>query len=247
MTVRVGTSGWQYDDWRPAFYPEGMGTGRWLGHYVRQFPTVEVNATFYRLPTQRSVQRWHDTAPDRFRYAVKGSRYITHNLKLGDGTAEAVDRVVDAAAGLRTFLGIWLWQLPPNLHRDVGRLRDFVTVLPAGHQHAVEFRHASWFHDEVHGVLDEHGVAPVWLSDPELPAVCPVLSGPVYVRFHGSQGQRYHHRYSRDELVPWADRIRDAAEQERDVWVFFNNDVDAAAVDDARTMSELLPGVTIDW
>ncbi len=245
--ARIGTSGWQYEDWRPSFYPDGMGKARWLGHYVQRFPTVEVNATFYRLPTANSVRRWHDTAPDRFRYALKGSRYVTHRLKLGDGTPEAVGNVVAAAADLKAFLGIWLWQLPPNLHRDVGRLRDFVAVLPGGVDHAVEFRHESWWHDDVWAVLDDGGVAPVWLSDPEMPDTSPVLSGPVYVRFHGASGQRYHYRYGRDELEPWADRIRRAVTDGHDAWAFFNNDVGANAVRDARSLAHLLEDVTVDW
>lgn len=246
-TVRIGTSGWQYDDWRPAFYPEGMGKARWFAHYAEHFPTVEVNYSFYRLPSENTVRKWHDAAPDRFRYAVKGSRYITHNLKLGGGTADAVANVTTRMAGLKSFLAIWLWQLPPNLHRDDARLADFLDLLPADVDHAVEFRHRSWLDDDVFALLDRHGASCVWLSDPELPAVCPLTSGPVYVRFHGSSPPRYHHAYGRDELTPWAERLRAAVDAGRDVWAFFNNDVGAHAVEDARTLTHLLDDVTIDW
>ncbi|MBW3576501.1 MAG: DUF72 domain-containing protein [Actinobacteria bacterium] len=120
--IRVGTSGWQYDDWDGRFYPHDVARTRWFDHYARIFPTVEVNYSFYRLPRTSTTQRWHDRAPNRFRYACKGSRYVTHNLKLGEGSAEAVGNVMERMAPLKTFLAVMLWQLPPNLGKDVPRL-----------------------------------------------------------------------------------------------------------------------------
>jgi uncharacterized protein YecE (DUF72 family) len=166
--VRIGTSGWQYDDWRGRFYPEDAPKRSWFSHYATHFPTVEINATFYRLPRTSTVQRWQDAAPDRFRYAIKGSRYLTHIRKLND-PADPVATITDRMASLKTFHGVWLWQLPPNLHVDVDRLATFLTVLPGGPGHAVEFRHRSWYVDAVADVLAEHGVAWVWLSDGQLP------------------------------------------------------------------------------
>lgn len=247
--VRVGTSGWQYDDWDGSFYPDQVARKRWFEHYASVFPTVEINYSFYRLPRQSTAEGWHDRAPDRFRYAVKGSRYITHNLKLGDGTAEAIDNVTGRLAPLKAFLGVWLWQLPPNLHRDVGRLERFLSLLPGG-DHAVEFRHRSWFDDAVFDTLADHGAACVWVSDRQMPDVRPVTADFVYLRLHGladDPDDRYRYDYSRDELAPLADRLADQVASGRDGWVFFNNDHRARAPANARTMIGLLGDAAVDW
>lgn len=247
--VRVGTSGWQYDDWDGAFYPEGLAREGWFAHYASVFPTVEVNYTFYRLPRESTVERWHDRAPDRFRFAVKGSRYITHNLKLGEGTAEAVGNVVGRLEALKSYLGVWLWQLPPNLHRDLERLDAFLDLLP-GTAHAVEFRHRSWFDDDVFSLLEEHGCASVWLSDRQMPDVFPVTADFVYVRLHGladDPDERYRYDYRRDELAPWAERLREQAAAGRDGWAFFNNDHAARAPANARTLVDLLGDAAVAW
>lgn len=249
-TVRVGTSGWQYDDWDGRFYPDEVAKRRWFEHYRTVFPTVEVNATFYRLPAASTVVKWHDQAPDRFRYAIKGSSYVTHALKLGDGTDEAVGNVTRRMAGLKTFLGVWLWQLPPNLHRDDERLARFLDVLPGGAPHAVEFRHRSWFDDDVLDLLEDHDVACVWLSDAQMPDVRRATADHVYVRFHGlseDPDQRYRWDYSRAELEPWAERIREQVEAGRDVWAYFNNDHHAKAPANARLLTEMLGDVVEPW
>lgn len=248
--VRVGTSGWQYDDWDGAFYPEDIAKKRWFEHYASRFPTVEVNYSFYRLPATSTVEGWNRQAPDRFRYAVKASRYITHNLKLSEGTEEAVGNLIGRLEPLKSYHGVWLWQLPPNLHRDVERLDRFLGLLPATPPHAVEFRHASWFEDEVFEVLERHGAAFVWLSDRQMPDVFPVTSELVYVRFHGlsdDEDARYRYDYSRDELDGWADRLRDQQDAGRDVWAYFNNDHRAHAPANARTLIELLGDAATPW
>ena len=178
--VRVGTSGWQYDDWRGRFYADDAPKRSWFSHYAAHFPTVEINATFYGLPRTSTVERWHDAAPDRFRYAVKGSRYLTHNRKLNE-PAGPIATISERMAPLKSFHGVWLWQLPPNLHVDVDRLTTFLAALPGGPGHAVEFRHRSWYVDEVADVLQAHGVAWVWLSDGQLPDDAPVTSAVLHV------------------------------------------------------------------
>ncbi|HEX6231282.1 MAG TPA: DUF72 domain-containing protein, partial [Actinomycetota bacterium] len=136
-TIAVGTSGWSYDDWDGAFYPDDLPRSRWFEHYVTRFPTVEVNYSFYRLPSERTVARWHDAAPDRFRFAVKGSRFITHVRRLSD-CEEEVDRFMRRVRGLKAFLGVVLWQLPPTLERDLDVLERFASLLPRGVRHAIE-------------------------------------------------------------------------------------------------------------
>ncbi|MBW3561408.1 MAG: DUF72 domain-containing protein [Actinobacteria bacterium] len=240
-TIRVGTSGWSYDDWNGTFYPEELPRDRWFEHYAERFDTVEINNTFYRLPPESTVTRWHDQSPDLFRYAVKGSRYVTHMKKLND-PEEGVGNVVDRLQGLKTYLGVWLWQLPPNQHKDIDKLARFVDTLPGRWPHAIEFRHASWWNEDVYDVLRERDVAFVWLSDKQMPDERPLTSQHVYVRFHGlgGQDQRYRYDYRDDELQPWADRLRELAEDDHDGWVYFNNDYDANAPRNAHTLIDQL-------
>ncbi|MDX1621905.1 MAG: DUF72 domain-containing protein [Nitriliruptorales bacterium] len=248
--IRVGTSGWQYDDWDGTFYPDEVAKKRWYEHYATVFPTVEINYSFYRLPRGSTVEGWNRKAPDRFRYAIKGSRYITHNLKLGEGTDEAIGNVVGRLEPLKSFLGVWLWQLPPNLHRDVERLDRFLGLLPGRHRHAVEFRHGSWFEDDVFEVLSRHGAACVWISDRQMPDAYPVTADFVYVRFHGlseQEGERYRYDYSDEELRPWADRLLEQQAAGRDGWVYFNNDYQARAPQNALTLIEMLGDAAFDW
>lgn len=247
-TIRVGTSGWSYDDWSGTFYPDDLPRKRWYEHYADQFPTVEINNTFYQLPSENSVTKWHDQAPDRFRYAVKGSRYVTHMKKLND-PEEGVGNVVAATEGLKSYLGIWLWQLPGNLHRDVERLQRFLDALPGRWPHAVEFRHDSWWHDDVYGTLRERDVAMVWISDKQMPDEYPVTADHVYVRFHGlgGQDQRYRYDYDDAELQPWVDRLEAAAENGHDGWVYFNNDHQANAPRNAHRLIEMLGEVAFGW
>lgn len=247
--VRVGTSGWQYDDWRGAFYPDHVPKRLWFEYYATRFPTVEINATFYRLPRTSTVQRWHDRAPDRFRFAAKGSRYLTHNKKLAD-PHDPIDTVITRLAPLKTFQGVWLWQLPPNLHVDVERLEVFAAALPGSQRHAVEFRHDSWYTDEIERTLARHGIAWVWLSVHQMPDASPITADFVYLRFHGlsdDDEQRYRYDYSEDELSVWADRLRAAAADGCDAWVYFNNDYDAHAPRNATTLIEMLDDTALRW
>lgn len=247
--VRVGTSGWQYDDWAGAFYPRGCPKRRWFEYYATRFSTVEINATFYRLPKQSTVERWHDRAPDRFRFAVKGSRYLTHQKKLAD-PEEPVETVTTRLAPLKTFHGVWLWQLPPNLHVDVERLETFLRALPGSQRHAVEFRHDSWYVSTIEQALERHGVTWVWLSDSRMPDARPVTADFVYLRLHGlaeDDAQRYRYDYSAEELAPWAERLQRAAADGRHGWVYFNNDYRANAPRNADVLIELLGDAAVRW
>lgn len=250
--VWVGTCGWQYRDWRGRFYPPGLPTNRWLAHYATIFPAVEVDASFYRLPSEAAIAAWRRTAVERpgFGFALKGSRLITHIRRLTDCSAELrrfLDRVRPLAeAGAVAFL---LWQLPPSLRHDPPRLRGFVELLAAEARdvrHVVEFRHPSWLTDDVFASLEAAGIAVCWVSSTVMPPVAPLTTDLVALRFHGLAGG-YAHDYSDAELSPWVERLRAAVAGGRDAYAFFNNDSFALAPANARRLIELLGDAAVPW
>jgi uncharacterized protein YecE (DUF72 family) len=237
--IRIGCSGWNYKSWKDEFYG-GLPPRLWLRRYSEHFDTVEVNNTFYRLPTVKAVAGWVEQTPPDFLFAVKASRYLTH-----------LKRLTDLEQGLRRFyeridplvrspkLGPVLWQLPPNFHRDDDRLAQALEALPPG-RHAFEFRHASWFAEPVYELLRAHGAALVIADRPEIkPFQAHELTVDwTYVRFHyGSRGRRGN--YSERELEEWAQRFEDWSERV-EVLAYFNNDWEAFAVHNASRLNELL-------
>jgi uncharacterized protein YecE (DUF72 family) len=240
MVLLVGTSGWQYRDWRGVLYPAGLPQRAWLERYAAAFPTVEVNNAFYRLPERSVFERWRDQTPDGFVVAVKVSRYLTHIRRL-QGPAEPVARLVERAAGLGAQLGPYLLQLPPTLRAEPGRLDACLGAFPAGARVAVEPRHESWWTDEVHDVLTRHDAALCWADRRGRP-ITPTwrTAGWGYVRLHeGTAAPRP--SYGRSALGTWLDRIDAAWPQARDsdVYAYFNNDPGGAAVRNARTLRRM--------
>jgi uncharacterized protein YecE (DUF72 family) len=233
--IRVGTSGWQYRDWRGRFYPEGLPTSRWLAHYAWRFSTVEVNASFYRLPELGTVERWAAEVPETFVLTLKASRYLTHVRRLRD-PEEPLALFWERAKGAGERLGPILFQLPPDLRAEPERLASFLGALPSGLRAAFEFRHASWFSEEVLGLLDAAGAALVWADAPGGRPRLRVTGGWVYARFH--QGSATAPDYPRSKLRRWAERL--AAAEAAEAFVYFNNDTGGAAVRDAETLRELL-------
>jgi uncharacterized protein YecE (DUF72 family) len=238
-TVRIGCSGWMYDDWRGRLYPEREPKRRWLECYAEHFDTVEVNATFYRLASRETVSRWVRQTPSLFTFAVKASRYLTH-----------VRRLVDIEEGIRRFyeplepiveasrLGPVLWQLPENFHRDDERLRGWLSQLPPG-MHTIEFRHQSWFAPAVLSALREQGVALTIGDDPRRPFQSHEATASWrFVRFHrGARGR--HGNYSRTELEEWSRRI-DGWRRTHEVYAYFNNDWQGFAPANAALLKKLL-------
>ena len=234
--MRVGCSGWSYEHWRGALYPASGSTERWLELYARSFDTVEVNASFYRLPLRETVTRWASATPDEFCFAVKASRYLTHVKRLRemrDGVALLGERIEPLAEAGK--LGPVLWQLPARFHRDDDRLAAALQELPPG-RHAFEFRDPSWFDDAVFALLAEHGAALVIADRAGTPAT-PRADGVgwTYVRFHHGRGRNG--RYAPKELRSWADRLR---AQRGDVYAYFNNDWEGFAIENARSLLGLL-------
>lgn len=233
--IVVGTSGWQYRDWRDVLYPEGLPQRRWLERYADEFASVEVNNSFYRLPEIATFERWREGTPPDFTFAVKASRFVTHIKRLRDAE-DAVRLFVERAKGLGPKLGPILFQLPPRFPADVGRLRSFLEWLPRGVRSAWEFRDPSWLADEILATLDDAGCAFVLADRPGFRGPMPVTGGWSYVRFH--QGSRTGPDYRRDKLRRWAERIADLPAE--DVWVYFNNDTGGAAIRDARFLRHAL-------
>jgi uncharacterized protein YecE (DUF72 family) len=235
MRAHVGTSGWQYRDWRGAFYPKELPQREWLPYFAEHFETVEVNNSFYRLPEQETFERWREQTPDGFIVTVKASRFITHLKRLKD-PEDPVALFWERATGLGDRLGPVLFQLPPRFRADPARLHRFLEALPKQVRPAFEFRDDSWLTDEVFGMLQGRGAALVWPDRPGAKVELPVVGGWLYVRFH--QGTRTGPDYRRDKLRRWASRI--AAADARESFLYFNNDPTGAAIRDARTMIELL-------
>jgi uncharacterized protein YecE (DUF72 family) len=233
--IHVGTSGWQYRDWRGVVYPGDAPQRRWLELYARRFSVVEVNNSFYRLPERSTFERWSATTPAGFTFVVKASRYLTHIRRLNEAE-EGIRRLWERAAGLGDKLGPVLFQLPPRFPADAVRLRDFLAWLPPSPRSAWEFRDPSWMTDEVLGLLDEAGCAFVLADRPGFRGPLLVTGGWSYVRFH--QGTKLGTGYRRDKLRRWAERL--AALPARDVWAFFNNDRGGAAVRDAEFLRTAL-------
>jgi uncharacterized protein YecE (DUF72 family) len=240
MPVLVGTSGWQYRDWRGVLYPQGLPQRAWLARYARNFPTVEVNNAFYRLPERSVFERWCEQTPDDFVVAVKVSRYLTHVRRLRD-PAEPVSRLVDRAAGLGDRLGPYLLQLPPTLRGDAELLDACLRAFASGARVAVEPRHDTWWTDEVRAVLERQDAALCWadrLGRPVMPLWVTADWG--YVRLHQGTASPPP-SYGRAALGAWLDRIDDAwpGAAGADVFVYFNNDRGGAAVRNAGTFCRM--------
>ncbi len=233
--IFVGTSGWQYRDWRGAFYPERMPQSEWLSHYATRFCTVEVNNTFYRLPAAETFRHWRGATPTGFTFAIKASRFLTHLKRLKD-PRDPVDLLLDRAGNLGVRRGPILVQLPPTMRADLPRLRDALEALRGRVASAFEFRHPSWFSEEAFDLLDGAGAALVLTDRAGQRSKPRVTGGWSYVRMH--QGTARAAGYRLDTLRGWAERI--VSLPARDVFVYFNNDPGAAAPRDAARLIELL-------
>jgi uncharacterized protein YecE (DUF72 family) len=241
----IGTSGWVYAHWRGVFYPQEMPTSKWLPYYADQFSTVELNNSFYRLPSEAAFRGWTAGTRPGFRFSVKASRYLTHMKKLRD-PQEPLERFLGRARLLGEKLGPVLYQLPPRWRCNLSRLRGFLACLPADLDHVLEFRDPSWINDQVFAALEAHSVGFCTISHPTL--TCPIqpTSDIAYIRMHGAE-KLYASCYSEGELRWWAGQIEDVLSKGHEVYVYFNNDAYGYAVQNAQRLRELLQtGVYLD-
>jgi len=234
----IGTSGWVYQHWRGVFYPEGLAQSRWLDFYCRHFSTVELNNSFYHLPSEKAFHGWRDATPAGFRFAVKASRFITHIKRLKD-VAEPLRNFLGRAVLLREKLGPVLYQLPPNMKCRPDLLEGFLKTLPPGLEHVFEFRHPSWFCEEVFALLHSYNAGFCIFDMPGLTTPFVATADFGYIRFHGSQ-YLYGGCYSDEELARWAGMIGGFPPEVRRVYIYFNNDAQGFAVRNALSLGRML-------
>lgn len=237
-TLRIGCSGWYYPEWVGHFYPPDTPRKELLRAYACRFSTTEINSSFYRVPTEGTVRRWHDETPDGFLFAWKASRFITHRKRLRD-VGDSIAKLMGRMEGLREKCGPVLWQLPPLLRRDDDRFAAFLWLLPKRHLHAVEFRDRSWYVEPVFDLLRSRNVALCMSDHRDAPAPHTPTARHVYVRLHGPGGG-YSGSYRKPALAGWADEIVQWRRAGRSVFVYFDNDPGAAAPRNARTLIDLV-------
>jgi uncharacterized protein YecE (DUF72 family) len=240
MSVKyyIGCSGWHYEHWRGLYYPQELPRSKWLSFYAQQFDTVELNNSFYRVPSEKAFTTWRESTPDDFIIAVKVSRFITHIKRLRN-LGSAVEDFLSRAGLLKEKLGPLLYQLPPSMKRNDELLRSFLSSLPTKYQHVIEFRHESWIDEAVFDILRRHNVGLCVFDMPGF--TCPLVatSDFAYVRFHGSEGL-YSSCYSDEQLADWATRIARLGRGVKASYIYFNNDALAFAVENAMTLANLL-------
>jgi uncharacterized protein YecE (DUF72 family) len=236
--IYIGTSGWNYKHWLGRFYPERFPARDMLQFYSQHFETVELNNSFYHLPTTKSFRTWRETVPEDFVFAVKGSRFITHMKKL-KAPKTSTKKLFTRVKYLENKLGPILFQLPPHWANNLERLSLFLERLPTDYRYAFEFREQSWFTDKVYELLKEHHAALCVYHMSGYDSPVEITADFVYLRFHGAEST-YGGSYSPSQLKMWARRIETWRNDGREVFVYFNNDPEAQAVYNAKTLRDLL-------
>ena len=236
--IHIGTSGWHYKHWMGTFYPQGLKSKGFTRYYLNFFRSVEVNNSFYRLPSAQTFASWRAAVPEDFVFAVKASRFITHMKKLTD-PHQSIARFFENVQALEEKLGPILFQLPPGLHISMYKLEDFLKALPSYHRYTFEFRNSSWYHPAVLELLQRYNIAFCiyeleWHMSPIV-----VTADFVYVRLHGPEG-KYAGSYSESALSWWANQCLEWQSQNLDVFIYFDNDQLGYAAHNAKRLQELV-------
>ena len=239
--VFIGTSGWTYDGWRGPFYPAEVPKKDWLRHYAAQFPTTEINGSFYRTPSLEAVRAWREQTPKNFMFAWKASKFITHWKRLTDKCENSIELMETRLRALGPKIGPVLFQLPPRFSVNRERLASFLAMLPPKYHYAFEFRHTSWYTDEIFQVLRDHDVSLCLSDHHDAPSPWITTARHVYVRGHGPGG-RYKDNYPPRTLRDWARDIEAWKRQRRTVYLYFDNDQKSAAPADAKRLTKMLAG-----
>ena len=236
--VHIGTSGWHYRHWYGPFYPEKLPASRMLEFYAQRFDTVELNNTFYRLPLETGLTIWRAVTPQGFCFTAKGSRFLTHMKKLKNAEI-AVGRFFERVGRLGPKLGPIVFQLPPFWEMDADRLDGFLSLLPRHHRYAFEFRNPTWHTEAVYRILRKHNAAFCIFQISGFISGFHLTSDIAYVRLHGPDGA-YQGSYPESALQYWARRIHEWRKQLRAVYIYFDNDQAAYAVENALRLKRLL-------
>lgn len=236
--IFIGTSGWMYDDWQGNFYPATIKKAAWLKHYQNYFSTVEVNNTFYQSPTKKKLSSWKKKVPKDFIFSIKANRYITHIKNLSN-PQQPVDKLISTIKTLDNKLGPVLFQLPPHWHVNKKRLNSFLNVLPKAYQYVFEFRHSSWYTDEIYNLLNKHNCAFCVHDHQDAPSPFKTTAEFAYLRFHGPKGN-YQSKYNDQQVKDHAQKIKKLIAQNIAVYVYYNNDFHGYAVKNAKQLQNLL-------
>ena len=235
----IGTSGFSYSHWKDGvFYPKGLSQREWFSFYASQFDTVEINSTFYRLPRVEVFEGWYKKAPKDFVFVLKGSRFLSHVKKFKD-PKEPWEIFYEKALILKEKLGPILFQTPPSWQKDLSRLQNFLKIVPKNLRFAFEFRHPSWFNEEVYEVLKKFNACLCFVSSPDWPTAEVFRADFIYVRFHGEE-RLYSSDYSDKKLKEWAQKFKKWLKDGRDVYAYFNNDALGYAPENAKTLKRFL-------
>jgi uncharacterized protein YecE (DUF72 family) len=238
--IWIGTSGWTYDGWRGPFYPPEVRKKDWLRWYAAHFATTEINGSFYRTPSLEAVKGWRDQTPKNFLFAWKASKFITHWKRLSERCDNSIALMQTRLEALAPKLGAVLFQLPPQFAKSSERLDSFLDMLPDAYRYAFEFRHKSWYADDIFDLLARRKVSLCLSDHHDAPAPWEVTARHVYVRGHGPEG-RYRDNYPDKTLRKWAHAVQSWKAQRRTVFVYFDNDQKSAAPTDAQRLRDLLP------
>jgi len=240
--IFIGTSGWSYGSWRGPFFPREVMVKHHLAYYATQFVTAELNGVFYRTPSLEAVRGWRDQSPDDFVFAWKASKFITHWKRLSDRSRNSLDLIEERLEILGPKAGPVLFQLPARFEADADRLASFIRLLDTKRRYAFEFRHASWYSEDIYKILRKHDIALCISDHHDAPAPWLTTAKHVYVRGHGPDGT-YKDHYPDTALKKWARAIAAWYRQRRTVYVYFDNDQKSAAPADASRLRDILKRV----
>jgi uncharacterized protein YecE (DUF72 family) len=243
MKIHIGTSGWHYKHWLDdVFYPSGTKPAQMFDFYAKHFNTVEINNSFYHLPSAKTFDNWRDSSPRGFLFAVKASRFITHMKKLKDPKPSS-EKFFDVADRLGKKLGPILFQLPPRWKLNAERLAEFLESLPGGHKYVFEFRDETWFVPEVYALLRRHKAAYCIHDFADMKVPHEITANFTYIRFHGPTSAKYFGSYSSEQLRAWAKTIEDWSRRLSAIYIYFNNDPGGEAVKNALELKRLVSGL----
>ena len=236
--IHIGTSGWHYEHWKGPFYPKDLSQKEFLDYYKRYFDTVEINNTFYQLPSLKTFELWNNSVSNDFLFSIKASRYITHMKKLKD-PKEALNRFFEHIQPLVGKIGVILFQLPPRWHKNPERLETFLETLPSNYRYSFELRDTTWFDEEIYQILESFNAAFCIYDFNGIQSPKKLTADFVYVRLHGPDGP-YAGRYDSQTLQRWAKDILDWNSQGKEIFCYFDNDENGYAALNALELKDII-------